>query len=168
MQLSDAPESPVFPGILKHVPFSCFLSASVFPGKRFARVRDFEEQVSDIESSLEILCDSASEEISFDFTKPVAYTRQFGDTPPRFSFSGHICSRTDFPKIPHGERTVISAGEFKTGPAASDSPSRVPPAALNTIVSDFKSLIEVTTGLLVVRLEVARVIYGQGGFHFPL
>ena len=164
-QLSDAPEVSRFPGREKHVPFSCFLEASVFPGKRFARVRDFEEQHADLETVLESVCSSSDDPV-FDFTKPVAYTRQFGDKPPRFSFHGHLCVRTDFPKLPHGERQVISAGVILTGPSTNRA-TLTPPAELDTIVKDFRALLEAATGLPVIRLEVARVIYGQGGFHLP-
>jgi hypothetical protein len=36
------------------------------------------------------------------------------------------------------------------------------------MVSDFKNLIESTTSLTVIKLEIARYIYGSGGSHFPL
>lgn len=154
----------------KHVPYSCWLRVDPIPGKRFERIRDLEYVANSVESILDaIVCEAGTEDLSFDVTKPIAFTRQFGNKPARLSFSGHLCALIPpdiFTKLPVGEQTVVNAGEIKTGPSINRS-GRTTTSQLNTLVLNFKNLIETNTNLTVIRLEVARVIYGLGGFHFP-
>lgn len=167
--LADTPGAPAILGTNreKHVPYTVYLEVDVLKGKRFERIRDLEKQANEVEDSLETIeCDGTAG-VSFDFTKPVALTRQYGDIPPRLSFHGHICYRSSFTKTPVGERTVISAGEFKTGPGASNRSNRTPDPELDQVASEFKNLIETATGYAMQRLELARFIYGRGGVHFP-
>lgn len=172
--LSDIPgvSPPAATASKKHVPFTCFLRVEPLPGKRWERIRDIEQLANDAEDALEtIACDDGSYGLSFDFTKPVAFTRQFANKQARLSFHGHLCAQLPpdtFTKTPVGERTVVNAGEYKTGPGASRRPTRYPDSSLDTLVTEFKDLIESTTGLTVTRIELARVIYGDGGFHFPI
>jgi hypothetical protein len=171
--LSDIPgvSPPAATASKKHVAFTCFLRVEPLPGKRWERIRDIEQMANDTEALLEtIACDDGSYGLSFDFTKPVAFTRQFGNKQARLSFHGHYCALLPpetFTKTPVGERTVVNAGEFKTGPGASRRPTRETDPSMDTLVKELKDLIESTTGLTVTRLEFARVIYGAGGFHFP-
>jgi hypothetical protein len=167
--LADTPGAPAVLGTNreKHVPYTVYLNVNVQKGKRFERIRDLKRKANEIEDDLETIeCDGTTN-ISFDFTKPVAFTRQYGDIPPRFSFHGHICHRSSFVKAPVGERVVINSGEYKTGPGASNRSNRVPDTELDQIASAFKDLIETTTGCTMQRLELARYIYGRGGVHFP-
>lgn len=171
--LSDTPGAPAIYGTnrKKHVPYSCWLRVEPLPGKRFERIRDIEKQANNVETALAgIECEAGTEDLPFDFTKPVAFTRQFGNKPARLSFEGHLCvliAPNTIPKAIIGESTVVNAGEFKTGYGAAHRADRFPDPELDDLVKDFKDLIETTTGLTVIRLEVARVIYGLGGFHFP-
>ena len=154
----------------KHVPFSAYLRVVPIRGKRFEIIRDMETIANQVEMLLDGICGS-SEGVSFDYTKPVAFTPQFGNKQARLSFHGHICkiaNPSTFTKTPVGLRTVISGGEYKIGASASNASNRQPDPQLDQLASDFKALIEATTGLTMFKLDIANVIYGLGGFHFPV
>ena len=89
---------------------------------------------------------------------------------------GVISGNEDFIKQPVGTRLVINSGEFKTGPSSHNAVTRVPSTILNDSASEIKELLESISGVEVMRLEVAGVIYGKdsrssssrgAGFHFP-
>lgn len=169
---ADTPGAEPLLGInrSKHVPYSCELKITPIHGKRQEVAHDLEKLSNLAEAALVDVSCLATDGISFDFTRPVAYTPQFANKSARLTFHGHLCRLDDpdtFVKAPVGERIVINTGEFKTGQDASRQNNRIPDAQLNSLVSDFKAIIESATGLTVQRLEVARVIYGRGGFHFP-
>jgi hypothetical protein len=171
-RLSTAPGAP--PHLITkyaHVPFTCFLRITPLrPAKREETIREVEKNIAFVESVLDNLCGAGSGSdgtLSFDYTKPVAYTPQFGDKTARLSFNGHICRRDAFAKTPVGERIVVNAGQFWVGPGASNASNRQPDVQLDSVVADFKAIIEAATGLVVIRLEVARYIYGAGGTTFP-
>lgn len=180
--LSDAPGTqPRGVNRVYHVPFTCFLAYTpIDGGKRMEQVY-YANQLSDyVEGQLTTLCSSTAEEVTFDYTKPIANIPQFGNhlptsdvlassntsTQARLSFSGHICARTSFTKTPIGTRTVICSGEYKTGPGAANASNSVPDAELVALATSFKSMIESATGLTVYRLEIAGFIFGSGGSHF--
>jgi len=168
-QLSDTPGVTQAYSRYAHVPFSVQLRVDPIRGKRFETIRDLETQANYLETLLESICNSTTDgEIDFDFTKPIAFTQQYGDKPARFSFHGHLCRRNSFPKDYLGSRTIISDNQYKTGDWATNQSNRIPDSEFNTIVFDFKNLIESTTSLVVIKLEIARFIYGSGGSHFPL
>lgn len=168
MKLSDYPGAHTLTGSNRyfHVPFSCFLRIVPIRGKRFETVHDEEKAADWAEQQLEAIC--SSEGLVFDFTKPVAFTPQFGDKTARLSFHGHACRKTSFTKTPIGERRVINTGEYKTGPGAANASNRIPDPELDTLCKELKAQIETATGYEVIRLELARFIYGVGGEHFPL
>ena len=168
-QLSDTPGVTQAYSQYVHAPFSIQLRVDPIRGKRFETIRDLETQANYLETLLESICNSTTEgEIDFDFTKPIAFTPQYGNKPARFSFHGHLCRRNSFPKDYLGSRTIISDNQYKTGDWATNQSNRTPDDELNIMVSDFKNLIENTTSLTVIKLEIARYIYGSGGSHFPL
>ena len=147
----------------KHVPFTAFMKVVPIRGKRFETIRDLEIQGNLIEGILDNLCDGTGE-IVFDYTKPVAFTPQYGDKPARFSFNGHICRRETFEKLFLGQATTDTN---QTGFAYNNSNYNTT-ATFNTIVYNFKNLLESNVGLDLIRLEVAGYIFGQGGAHFPI
>lgn len=154
----------------KHIPFSAYLRIISIRGKRFEIIRDIETIANQVELLLDGICGS-SDGVSFDYTKPVAFTPQFGNKQARLSFHGHICKITNpdtFIKTPVGTRTIVNCGEFKTGASSANGSNRQPDPQLDLLASDFKILIEATTGLTMFKLDIARVIYGLGGFHFPV
>jgi hypothetical protein len=168
-QLSDTPGVTQAYRQYVYVPFSVQLRVDPIRGKRFEIIRDLEIQANLLETLLESICNSTTDgEIDFDYTKPIAFTPQYGNKPARFSFHGHLCRRNSFPKDHLGSRTIISDSQYKTGDWAANQSNKTPDNELNNITHDFKTLIESTTSLTVIKLEIAGLIYGNGGIHFPL
>lgn len=154
----------------KHISYSAHLRVTPIRGKRFEVIRNLEQIANDVQLDLSNI-DCGTIGFSFDFTEPVAFTHQFANKPARINFYGHICKLVGpdetFTKTPVGTRTIVHSGQFKTGPGASTRPRRQPNTQLDTLVAEFKDTIEAATALTMFRLELARVIYGDGGFHFP-
>jgi hypothetical protein len=71
------------------------------------------------------------------------------------------------PGTPVGTQTVINSGEFKTGPSLHNG-FRQPDIKLDAIVTELKNKLESIISLDVFKMEVNGVIYGEGGFHFPI
>jgi hypothetical protein len=150
----------------KYVPFTCFLRITPSGIKHFEIVRAAEKQATIVQAQLESFC-GASEENVFDFTKPIAYTPQFGQKTARLAFSGNLCRRLAFTKTPVGQRYVDADNGIVYGPGAANAANSIPDPELDEIVKDFKIQVEALTSLRVIRIVAAGVIYGQGGVHFP-
>jgi hypothetical protein len=167
--LSDAPGTiPRGASRDVYVPFSCYLRIVPIRGKRFETVFDAQKMAATVEHNLDVLCaHSGSEDLVFDYTKPIAYTPQFGDKTAQLSFHGNCCRRDSFTKLPVGERLVINDGQFKTGAGASNASNRIPNPELDVLASDFIALVQQITGLEVIKLDLNGYIYGAGGTHIP-
>lgn len=167
-KLSDIPGSNILNGTGPvFVPFSCWVRIEPIRGKRQEVIRDMQKKAEFVEDALDTLC-GASDEVAFDYTKPISFIPQFGQKTARLSFVGNACQRDSFTKIPIGERTVVNANEFQTGPGAANASNRVPDPEVDALCKDLKSAIEaVISPLKVIRLEVAGFIYGEGGATFP-
>jgi len=150
----------------KYVPFTCFLRITPPGTKHFEIVRAAEKQAAIVQAQLEDFC-GASDENVFDFTRPVAYTPQFGQKTARLSFSGNLCRRLTFTKTPVGQRYVDMDDGVVYGPGAANAANSIPDTELDDIVRDFKLQVESLTNLQVIRIVAAGFIYGQGGVHFP-
>lgn len=148
----------------KYVPFTCFLRITPSGTKHSEIVRAAEKQAAAVQSQLESFCGDGN---VFDFTKPIAYTPQFGQKTARLSFSGNLCRRLTFTKTPVGQRYVDTDAGIVYGPGAANAANSIPDPELDEIVKDFKAQVELLTGLAVIRVVAAGFIYGQGGVHFP-
>jgi len=164
-RLSEAPGSPPHTSLDRFVPYSAQLRARPIRGRRFETIRDLEKEADRISSALQSLCGTG---VDFDVTDPVAYTRQFGNKGARFSFHGNACVQMSFTGSPVGTRTVVNAGEFKTGVGAANASNTVLDPELDTLVKSMKDDIETATGVTVDRIQLANVIYGRNGYHFPI
>lgn len=151
----------------KYVPFTCFLRITPTGTKHFEIVRAAEKQAALVQTQLESFCGDSEGNV-FDFTKPIAYTPQFGQKTARLSFSGNLCRRLTFTKTPVGQRYVDSDNGIVYGPGAANAANSIPDPELDEIVKDFKTQIEALTGLSVIRIVAAGFIYGQGGVHLPI
>jgi len=152
----------------KFVPFTCFLKIDPRGIRRFEVVRQGERLARMVQDALEGFCAGATEDGSFDFTRPVAYTPQFGQKTTRLSFSGHFCRRETFTKTPIGQRWVDTDSGLVYGPGAANTVNSIPDPELDELVKVFKFQVESLTGLTVIRIMAAGFIYGEGGVHFPI
>lgn len=167
MLYSDTPGSPSPVTQYKHVPFTAFLKISPIAGKRFERWHDMERIATKVETELANLCGN-SEEVSFDFAKPVAFTPQFGNFPARLTVHGHICRSTSFVNEPVQEATVDNSGKIQRGYTAAKNGERNADPVLASLATSFKNQLESATGLKVYRLEVAGFIFGYKGRSFAI
>lgn len=99
---------------------------------------------------------------------------QFGNTPAQASISGFYRDTTNANIQNFNETTRISGGYEYSGP--NNEPwLENPRSELETLVSSLKTLVEsqftaeLPAGIIynVYRLELAGVIYGNRGYHFP-
>ena len=148
-----------------HVPFTAFLKADPIGGKRFETIRSLERQSARIEEQLVDLCGTAGS--TFDFSRPVAFTFQFGDKTARFTVNGHACVRSEFTNRPLEEVAVDHDNKSQIGIGESNGARAVASPELNAIAKEVKDQLEIATGLQVIRLKIAGYIYGYKGVHFP-
>lgn len=172
-KLSDIPGSNILNGLGPvFVPFSCWVKIDPIHGKRQEVIRDMQKKAEFVEDALDTLCgasDGTGDDLAFDYTKPISFIPQFGQKTARLSFVGNACRRDSFTKTPVGERTVVNANEFETGPGASNASNRIPDAEVDALCKSLKASIEAAISpLIVIRLEIAGYIYGVSGSTFPL
>jgi hypothetical protein len=149
----------------KFVPFTAFLKADPISGiHRFESIRDLQRKAALIEEQLETVC--GSESVTFDFSRPIAYTPQFGKQTARFTVNGNACSRVSFTAEPINPLTVDADNKGLTGPGTANGRA-IPSTDLNNIATELRTQLEAATGLKVIRLKVAGYIYGFKGVHFP-
>jgi len=119
-----------------------------------------------IEDQLLNVC--STEELQLDFARPVAFTPQFGQQGARFTIHGNACKKTTFVNQPVDSEYVDHPDPI-LGYDNSRANNKTPVAAVESLCTELKLLLEATTGLLVTKLDVAGVVYGgRKGYHFPL
>lgn len=163
-RLSEAPGNPPQPWLGRHIPFTAYIRVIPIKGKRFETYRDLEKESDRVLDALQNIC--SSDDLVVDIANPVAFTPKFGDKHARLTITGHACFRDTFAKEPVGEHLVINCGEYKSGTGASNNANRVPDSEVDALANELKLQIESATVTEVTRIEVARVIYGEGGLHF--
>jgi len=163
----------------RYIPFTAY--ARIVPdtgfGRRFERIRDREKLADLIEDRLRAIDEdiTAITIEEYDIAFPIASTPQFGNKPARVTIHGNWRwpDGIGFNKLPVGEQTVISSGEFKTGPASHNAASVVASEDLLTAVRMIKSDLETActegseTFLNLIKMDVAGLIFGEGGRSFP-
>tara|TARA_R110000751_G_scaffold186010_2_gene292461 strand:- start:2195 stop:2749 length:555 start_codon:yes stop_codon:yes gene_type:complete len=108
------------------------------------------------------------------FKNGFAVKPQFGDTPAQAMIAGFYEDTTNANIQNFNEVTRFSGGYQYRGPANEPALAN-PRSELETLVSSFKTLVEnqftadLPAGIAftVFRLDVAGVIYGDRGYHFP-
>lgn len=101
----------------------------------------------------------------------VAVKPQMGQDPDLVTIVGFYDG--DAAKVPYSEISVIHAGETRTGPLAGAPGWRADLGPSANSVVEVKALKTALTAAItsvsieIVRIEIAGVIYGRGGFHFP-
>ena len=150
----------------KYVPFTAFLKADPpATNKRQELTHWYEVHSTLIEEQLDGLCATAGG--TFDYSKPIAYTVQFGDKTPRFTINGHACRRETFTNEPTQKITKDYDNKIWEGYSNTNEGNEVPSPELNTIPEEVRLQLEASTGLPVIRLKIAGYIYGYKGTTIP-
>lgn len=106
--------------------------------------------------------DSLSEDCPIVAVKP-----QFGQEPDIVTIVGFYNGNG---VIPYQEKTVLHDGQYVSGPAGVKG-SGLDPSSLSVVdVKALKAAIEaavINVAIEIIKMDIAGVIYGHGGFHFP-
>jgi len=168
MQLSEAPASKSpWVAAEKHVPFTALLRSNPVRGTRSEMRREFEILSERIEEILESLCSNSNEDITFDFSKPVAYTPQFGNYTARFTINGHACKRRTFTALPVGEQQIDCDNKLQIGNGAGNAANMIPSVELDAVAHEVVTALETAIGLHVFKIKIAGYDYGFKGTTIP-
>ena len=112
---------------------------------------------------------AASPDSLSSLVETVAIKPQFGEEPDTVTITGFYKGTGT---IPYPTATILCNGEYVTGPIGAPGwNSALNPSAANVAdVIALKAALEaavVSTQMTVIRIEIAGIVYGRGGFHFP-
>lgn len=172
----------------KQVPFTAHVR--VVPnranGKRFEYVRDLQKIATQVYSELEadaelaLAAPGGGQHQSYHgsggwsgATNAMAVKPQIGQFPAQLMITGYI--ETDTPNTPPvPNKTIIHTGTADTGYGGSAPWSVNPVTATDTLAKSLKTKLDVAVNAVlgssdwdVYKIDVAGVMYGHGGYHFP-
>jgi hypothetical protein len=147
------------------VPFTAYMTITVdVYGKKWEKIRLMEKFANLAEEALNDYVDGNTD---FEFSRPVKYTVQFGNSIPRLTINGNVkVARLSMPVIPVSEVTILSGNEAKTGYGCINNSNRVPKAQIDTLAKTLKTLLESIVGSVVFAIDVDGIRYGKGGRTF--
>lgn len=145
------------------IPFIVYLDVTLSgTGNRWEKISEIEEFANKTEDLLVAYSESVN--LDLEVSRPVKFTRQFGDNRARMTVNGHIKKdSTEENKVPLAETTVINAGEARTGYDGSHAVSKDPTDYFDALAVELKDLFEAETNSKVLKLDLAGIIYGNGG-----
>lgn len=161
----------------KFVPFTAFIRmVPIASEKRDEIWRDMQELANTIEDTIQTDYElDTTSNIYFDHADPVKFTPQFGDKTARLTIHGNVrsdigittySSNDSFVKRHKNERLLIHGGEFKTGYGCHNAAFQESPDGIETSVLEILHVLA-QIGVSPYRIEIAGIIYGEGGRHFP-
>lgn len=171
------------------VPFTAHIRVVPARGTRTTYIRDLQKIASNVydeivtDTDLSIASPGGGQQRSYSgyqsgglgtMVDGMAIKPQMGQTPAQLHIAGFITS-TAKNAIPVTEATVFHAGETVTGYRGNHHWDSLPTTATNTLVTEIKDKLDTAmTSVLgasadwkVFRIEVAGVMYGDRGMHFP-
>ncbi len=175
---STDPLTPHIGGPLpKHVPFTVYASiVPTYSDKRQEVVTQLAYKwAQKVQEDLAPLAD----DVGITIAKPVAFTPQFGQYPPRVTINGTYTLADGTHFLDYAEEigkpntsdvNIESSGEIKTGNrGGSLSRGQTPTTTVNEAVAMLKSLIEsyCTMSIQIFKIHFAGITYGEGGVSFP-
>lgn len=175
----------------KHVPFTAYIRVvpSRGTGKRLEYWRDLQKIAKFVYDNLEDDSDltlakpGGGQHISFSgvgsggwggLANGTAIKPQIGESPAQLMITGFYSLSSSTSPV-HPDKPVLHTGSYETGVGGAHGWSANPTSSLDTDAKNLKSKIEsaVTSVSVTVpdwyvyRLDIAGVIYGDRGFHFP-
>lgn len=170
------------------VPFTAHMRVVPERGSRTTHVRSLQKIASDVydelvvDTDLSLATPGGGQHKSYGpqlggmggMVAGTAVKPQMGQTPAQLQLTGFITTSTDNdPPVP--DATVIHAGETMTGYKGNHHWDSLPESGTNTLVTAIRTKLETAlTAALggsadwkVFRIEVAGVVYGDRGQHFP-
>lgn len=172
----------------KFIPFT--VHVRVVPdrgfGKRFENIRDLQKIATqvyselDSDADLEIASPGGGQHQSFKglggwsgATNAMAAKPQIGESPAQLMIAGFLSS-TDNNNPVHPDKPVIHTGDYQEGVGGGHGWTANPTTAADGYATTIKGKVETAvTAILgsadwnVFRIDVAGIVYGDGGYHFP-
>lgn len=172
----------------KFVPFTAHVR--VVPnrgfGKRFENIRDLQKIATQVYSELEADTDLAlanpggGQHQSFKglggwsgTTNATAVKPQIGESPAQLMITGFLSSTNNNNPV-HPDKPVIHTGTYQEGVGGDHGWVANPTTTADGYATTLKTKIETAVNAIlgatdwnIFRLDVAGVVYGDGGYHFP-
>jgi hypothetical protein len=149
------------------IPFTMYLDVVLFgTGNRWEKIREIEEYANKVEDLMVDYSDNDGFTAGtiIEVSRPVKFTRQFGNSPLRLTINGNIRKdATEVNKVPLAETTVINASVPLTGYDGSDAASKDPTDYYDALAVELKGIFEGETSSSVIKIDLAGIIYGNGG-----
>ena len=174
---STDPFTPHVSGPLpRQAPFTAY--AEIYPDPANGKRSELVNQLSNKWAA--IIQEDLDDVESLTIAKPIAFTPQFAQAPPRVTIHG-MYDLTDGSggTLPFADEngkpntsdvTVESSNQFKTGNrGGSLSRGQTPTDTVNQAVAELKEIIEgsVDLPIRIFKIEFAGIHYGRGGYTFP-
>lgn len=172
----------------KYVPFVAHIRVVPIRGKRFEYVRDlqkigvrvYDELITD--SDLTLATPGGGQHASYGGTNGagwggyaggLAVKPQMGQIPAQLEITGFIASSAANDPV-HPDTQLFHTGSAQEGQTGNHGWDANPTSALSTLATSIKTKIETavtavlgSTDWNVFRLDVAGVVFGDKGYHFP-
>lgn len=173
---------------MRWVPFTAHVRVVPARGKRFEYIRDlqkiatrvYDELVDD--STISIATPGGGQHQSFSghrhgglsgMTDGLAVKPQIGQTPAQIQITGFLDSSDDNAPV-HPDKQLLHTGNSESGVGGGHGWLTNPNAEVDTYVSSVKTSLETalttvlgSTDWNVFRIDIAGVVYGDRGYHFP-
>lgn len=156
------------------VPFVVYGTPNILNGnygKRWSQIYAIEKVANFLEQTLvDFEADGSlgtnSDDYQIEFSKPVKYSRQFGDKPGLLTVNGNLKkTKLNIPNKPTDNVIVISANEETAGYGGStNNGTRHPHVACDQMaVYLHDTMNAIYNDWTVYRIDVAGIVYGKGG-----